>query len=61
MEAILGQPYGSTVNCAALSFGDTMTVSFAGNIKDRDVEGGFFRFLVKEGLHVRVLSNRPDS
>lgn len=60
MEAILGQPYGNTVNCAAISFQDVLSISFAGNIRERDVEGGFFRFLVEEGLHVKVLSNRPD-
>lgn len=60
MEVVLGQPYLNTVNCASISFGDVMAISFAGNIRPRDVEGGFFRFLVKEGLHVKVLSNRPD-
>ena len=37
-----------------------MAISFAGNIRQRDVEGRFFRFLVRQGLHVKVLSNRPD-
>lgn len=61
MEVVLGQPYGNTVNCASISFGDTMAISFAGTIRGRGVEGNFFRFLVKEeGLHVKVMSNRPD-
>lgn len=60
MEVVLGQPYAPTVNCASISFEDTMAISFAGSIHPRDVEGNFFRFLVKEGLHVKVLSNRPD-
>lgn len=60
VEAVLGQPYGNTVNCASVSFGDTLSVSFASNLKERNVEREFFRFLVKEGLHVKVISNRPD-
>lgn len=60
MEVILGQPYSDTVNCASVSFGDVMAISFAGDIKERDVEGDFFRFLVRQGLHVKVLSNRLD-
>lgn len=60
MEVVLGQPYLDTVNCASISFGDTLAISFAGDIRERDVEGGFFRFLVRDGLHVKVISNRPD-
>ena len=60
VEVILGQPYLDTVNCASISFGDVMAISFAGNIQERDVEGRFFRFLVREGLHVKILSNRLD-
>ncbi len=60
VEVVLGQPYLDTVNCASISFGDVMAISFAGNIRQRDVEGRFFRFLVREGLHVKVLSNRSD-
>lgn len=60
VEAVLGQPYGDTVNCASVSCGDVLSISFASNLKERDVEREFFRFLVKEGLHVKVLSNRPD-
>lgn len=60
MEVVLGQPYSDTVNCASVSFGDVMAISFAGDIRERDVEGAFFRFLVQQGLHVKVTSNRPD-
>lgn len=60
VEVVLGQPYLDTVNCASISFGDVMAISFAGNIRQRDVEGRFFRFLVREGLRVKVLSNRSD-
>lgn len=58
MEVVLGQPYLHTVNCACISFGGVLALSFAGNIRQRDVEGDFFRFLVREGIHVKVLSNR---
>lgn len=60
VEVVLGQPYQNTVNCASISFGDVMAVSFAGNIRQRDIEGRFFRFLVREGLRVKVLSNRSE-
>lgn len=60
VEAVLGQPYGDTVNCASVSCGDALSISFASNLKERDVEREFFRFLVREGLHVKVLSNRSD-
>ena len=60
VEVVLGQPYGNTVNCASVSCGDVLSVSFASNLVERDVEREFFRFLVKEGLHVKVISNRPD-
>ena len=60
VEAVLGQPYGDTVNCASVSCGDVLSISFASNLKERDVEREFFRFLVREGLPVKVLSNRPE-
>ncbi|MEG2678592.1 MAG: hypothetical protein RR949_01565 [Oscillospiraceae bacterium] len=59
MEVMLGQPFGSRVNCASISYGNQMAITFAGTIRESDIEGGFFRFLVKEGLPVRVESNRP--
>lgn len=58
MEAVLGQAICPRVHCASISYGDTMVISFAGTMKETDTEREFFRFLVREGLHVRVESNR---
>jgi hypothetical protein len=60
MEVILGQPYGNKVNCASISYGNIMEITVAGNIKERDIERELFRFLVKQGLHVKVISNREE-
>ena len=60
MELILGQPYGNSANCAAISYGNTLEFTIAGCIKERDVEREFFRFLVRAGIHVKVISNRED-
>lgn len=60
MEVVLGQSYTPRVNCAAISFGDTMEITFAGTVKESDVEREFFRTLVREGLHVKVTSNRKE-
>jgi NRPS condensation-like uncharacterized protein len=58
MEAILGQAYAAKSNCAAISYGNTLTLSFAGTIRETELERRFFRHLVRDGIHVRVESNR---
>lgn len=58
MEVILGQSYTPRVNCASISYGNLMEITFAGTVKESDVERDFFRHLVGEGLHVQVISNR---
>lgn len=58
MEVILGQSYVPRVNCACISYGNTVELSFAGTVKESEVERDFFRHLVKEGIPVRVISNR---
>lgn len=58
MEAILGQAVVARPHCACMSYGDIMTIAFAGTQKETDTEREFFRFLVKEGLHVKVESDR---
>lgn len=60
MEVILGQPYGNRVNCASISYGNTMEITIAGNIQERDIERELFRFLVKEGIPVKIISNREE-
>ncbi len=58
MEVMLGQPVGNRVNCASISYGNTMDITFASTIQESDVEREFFRFLVKAGIPVKVESNR---
>lgn len=58
MEVILGQATVPRVHCASISYGNTMEITFAGTLKETDTERAFFRFLVRDGLPVKVTSNR---
>lgn len=58
MEVMLGQSYTPRANCASISYGNTMEITFAGTVKESEVERDFFRHLVREGIHVKVISNR---
>lgn len=58
MEVVLGQAYEAKSNCAAISFGNTLSISFAGTIRETELEKRFFRHLVRDGIPVRVESNR---
>ena len=58
MEVILGQDYTPRISCAAISYRNTMEITFAGTVREREVERDFFRHLVREGLPVKVISNR---
>lgn len=60
VEMILGQSYSGRTNCSAISMGDTMALSFSGTMKEADLERDFFRWLVREGVPVKILSNRKD-
>ena len=60
MEMILGQSYTPRVNCAVISYQNQMTITFAGTLKETDVERDFFRWLVKDGVKVKVISNREE-
>lgn len=51
-----GRLNGARVGAA--SVGNTMAITFANMYKDTDVEREFFRFLVKEGIHVKIESNK---
>lgn len=57
-DIYMGQPFSSRTNCAVSSFNDTLTVNFASSIKETDVEMLFFRKLVRDGIHVKIESNR---
>lgn len=58
MEVILGQATIPRVHCASISYGNVMEITFGGTQKETDTERDFFRFLVKEGIPVRIESNR---
>ena len=58
MEVVLGQAYEAKTNCAGISYGDTMAITFAGTIRETDLERLVFRHLVRDGIHVKVESNR---
>ena len=58
MEVILGQNTTPRPNCASISYGDTMEITFAGTGQEADTEREFFRFLVRQGLPVKIVSNR---
>lgn len=51
-----GQLNGARVGAA--SIGNTMAITFANMYKDTDVEREFFRFLVKQGIPVKIESNK---
>lgn len=57
-DIYMGQPFSSRTNCAIISFEDTLTINFASNIVESDVERYFFRKLVQDGIHVTIQSNR---
>ena len=57
-DIYMGQPFTSRTNCAIASFEDILTVNFASSIKEADVEMLFFKKLVKDGVHVKIESNR---
>ncbi len=59
-DIYMGQPFSRRTNCAIISFGDILTVNFASSIVEADVEKFFFRKLVKDGVHVKIESNRGE-
>ena len=59
MEVILGQATVPRADCAAISYGNIMEITFAGTQKETETERDFFRFLVREGIPVKIESDRP--
>ncbi len=57
-DIYMGQPFSRRTNCAVISYGDILTVNFASSIVETDVERYFFRKLVRDGIHVKIESNR---
>jgi len=61
MEVILGQATRPSPHCAAISCGDVLEVTFAGTGKSSETERLFFTHLVREGVAVKVISNRREA
>ena len=59
-DIYMGQPFSTRTNCAIISFQDVLTINFASSIIEADVERYFFRKLIKDGIHVKIESNRID-
>ena len=57
-DALMGQPFSPRSNCAIISYGNVLSISFTSSIIETDVERYFFRKLVKDGLHVKIDTNR---
>jgi NRPS condensation-like uncharacterized protein len=54
---ILGRSKYNNTCVAAASFGKTLCISFSRAIEETDVERGFFTFLIKLGIPVKIESN----
>ncbi len=57
MDFILGPLSVNKVVCGALTYNGTLVLNFTRTIKESVLEREFFRFLVKQGLPVKVESN----
>ncbi len=57
-DVLMGQPFSARTNCAIVSYGENLSISFASSIVEADVERLFFRKLVQDGIHVKIESNR---
>lgn len=57
-DIYMGQPFSRRTNCAVISFEDILTINFASSIVETDVERHFFQRLVRDGIHVKIESNR---
>ena len=58
MEVVLGQATVPRCHCASISYGNTMAITFAGTGVSSETERRFFCHLVREGIPVKVESNR---
>lgn len=57
-DVLMGQPFSARTNCAIVSFQNVLTVNFTSSIKETDIERHFFRKLVKDGIPVKIETNR---
>jgi NRPS condensation-like uncharacterized protein len=57
-DVLMGQPFSARTNCAVISYGNTLSISFASSIAEAEVERLFFCHLVQDGIHVKIETNR---
>lgn len=57
-DVLMGQPFSARTNCAITSYQNILTINFTSSIKETDVERYFFRKLVKDGIPVKIETNR---
>lgn len=57
IEIVVGQAMVPRSHCVSISYGDIMEITFAGTQKENDMAREVFRFLVREGISVKVTSN----
>ena len=57
-EIILGPSFVNRTNCAVASFGDRLVITFSRTCRETEIERGFFTRLVRDGIPVRIESNR---
>ncbi len=64
IESFILMPTPGRLNGArvgAASIGNVMAITFSNLYKETDIEKEFFRFLVKEGIHVKIESNKQQA
>ena len=57
-DFILGSLLYNPVTCACITYGNNMCINFTRSIVETDIERSFFTFLIKEGIPVKISSNR---
>lgn len=58
-DFILPNQASAPHNCGVISFGDTLCINIARNIREPELEKHFFQILHEHGLSVEVQSNQP--
>ena len=56
-EFLLGPSHYNPVNCAVVSTGNKLVVSFSSTMTETDPQRAFFKEMVRQGIPVRIESN----
>ncbi len=57
-DVLMGQPFSARTNCAIVSYQNILTVNFTSSIKETEIERYFFTKLIKDGIPVKIETNR---